>query len=88
MTVTLSDKSRKELFRLDAAVRARILDFLQNRLEPLADPRVIGQALKGSRYGDFWKYRVGDYRIICKIEDAVLTSLVISIGHRRDVYKG
>ena len=87
MTVSLSDKARKELSRLDAAVRSRILDFLQNRLEPLSDPRSIGQALKGQKFGEFWKYRVGDYRIICKIEDEEITILVFSIGHRREVYK-
>ncbi len=88
MIVSISDKARKELAGLDTPVRVRILDFLQNRLEPLADPRSIGQALKGNKYGEFWKYRIGDYRIICRIEDDVLTILVFSIGHRREVYKG
>ncbi len=87
MTVSLSDKARKELSRLDATLRTRILDFLQNRLEPLSDPRSIGQALKGQKFGEFWKYRVGDYRIICKIEDEEITILVFSIGHRPEVYK-
>ena len=87
MTVSLSDKARKELSRLDAAVRSRILDFLQNRLEPLSDPRSIGQALKGQILGVL-EILVGDYRIICKIVDEEVTILVISIGHRREVYKG
>lgn len=88
MTICLSDKARKELSRIDAPVRTRIIDSLQNRLEPLADPRFIGQAVKGPRFGEFRKYRTGDCRIICKIQDDALVILVFSIGHRREVYKG
>jgi len=53
----------------------------------LDDPRSIGQALKGSRLGGYWKYRVGDYRVISSIEDAALRILVVRIGNRRDVYR-
>lgn len=53
---------------------------------PLDDPRSIGEALKGSKLGAFWKYRVGDYRIIARIEDDALRILVVRIGHRKDVY--
>ncbi len=51
------------------------------------DPRSLGQALKGERFGEFWKYRVGDYRVIARIEDQQLLILVIRIGHRSAVYK-
>ncbi|WP_222919685.1 type II toxin-antitoxin system RelE family toxin [Xylella fastidiosa] len=56
-------------------------------LAPLDDPRSIGESLKGSRLGEFWKYRVGDYRIISSIEDGALRILVVKIGNRREVYR-
>jgi hypothetical protein len=52
---------------------------------PLDDPRVIGEALKGSRLGNFWKDRIGDVRVVAAIEDDALRMLVIKIGHRRDL---
>lgn len=72
---------------LDRQVARRIATFLRERVVPLDDPRSIGEALKGSRLGDFWKYRVGDYRIIANIEDGTLRILVVKIGHRRAVYR-
>jgi mRNA interferase RelE/StbE len=54
---------------------------------PLEDPRSIGEALKGSRLGVFWKYRVGDYRVIANIEDGALSVVVVKIGNRREVYR-
>ena len=65
----------------------RILAFLHGRIAPLDDPRSIGEALKGSKLGDFWKYRVGDYRVIASIEDGALRILVVRIGNRKEVYK-
>ena len=61
--------------------------FLRDRVAGLDDPRSIGEALKGSRLGEFWKYRVGDYRIISCIEDGALRILVVKIGNRREVYR-
>ncbi|MFI5096362.1 MAG: type II toxin-antitoxin system RelE/ParE family toxin [Candidatus Acidiferrales bacterium] len=77
----------RELDKLDAPVRKRILKFLNDRVARLEDPRSIGQALRGSRLGEFWKYRVGDYRLICKIEDDRLLVLVLRLGHRREIYR-
>jgi mRNA interferase RelE/StbE len=51
------------------------------------DPRSLGEALKGSKLGELWKYRVGDYRVIADIQDEVICILVLRIGNRRDVYK-
>ena len=51
------------------------------------DPRSVGQALKGSELGEFWKYRIGDYRVIADIEDRVLRVLVVRVGNRKDVYR-
>jgi len=78
---------RKTVEKLDRQARDRIRDFLHNRIAKLDDPRQNGKALKGSALGNFWRYRVGDYRIICDIQDKRLVVLVIEIGHRRDVYR-
>jgi mRNA interferase RelE/StbE len=77
----------RDIDQLDAQPRRRILKFLYERVAKLDDPRSIGQALKGSELGEFWKYRVGDYRLICKIEDDRVVVLVLRIGHRRDIYR-
>ena len=77
----------KELGKLDPQTARRILKFLHERVANLDDPRSIGEALRGSRLGEFWKYRVGDYRIIGHIEDAAVRILVVRIGNRRDVYR-
>lgn len=65
----------------------RILLFLFERVAKLEDPRSIGEALKSSKLGEFWKYHVGDYRLISSIEDGLMRILVVKIGNRRDVYR-
>ena len=85
--VELSETAARELSKLDPQHSRRILRFLQQRVARLDDPRGLGKALQGSRLGEFWKYRVGDYRLICKIEDARLLVLVLRIRHRREVYR-
>jgi mRNA interferase RelE/StbE len=85
--IELSVQAGRELDKLDPPQAKRILKFLSERLAPLENPRSIGQALRGSELGEFWKYRVGDYRLICKIEDQRLLILVLHIGHRREVYR-
>lgn len=79
--------AERELSKLDPRTAKRILIFLHGRIAKLEDPRSIGEALKGSKLGDFWKYRVGDYRVIANIEDGNLCILVIRIGNRREVYR-
>lgn len=79
--------AKKELAKLDPQAARRIIGFLRDRVSALEDPRSIGEALKGSKLGDFWKYRVGDYRVIANIEDGKLRILVVRIGNRREVYK-
>ncbi len=80
-------QAEKELSRLDREIARRILRFLRERVAPLEDPRSLGEALKGPELGRFWKYRVGDYRLICHIQDQQVTILVVGVGHRRDVYR-
>lgn len=86
-TIELSEQTRKQLKKLDKPVALRIIKFLSERLAALEDPRSIGEALKGSELGEFWKYRVGDYRLICEINDGVLKVLVLRLGNRREVYR-
>lgn len=85
--VELDPAAVRELSKLDPQTARRILTFLNSRVVSLQDPRSIGQALKGSKLGDFWKYRLGDYRIISSIEDDALRVLVIKIGNRREIYR-
>ena len=60
--------------------------FIDERVAPGEDPRRLGKALKGP-LGDLWRYRVGDYRILCDIQDGTLAVLVLQIGNRREVYR-
>ena len=85
--VELSAEADRELGKLGAEQAKRILKFLHQRVAKLDDPRSIGKALRGSRLGEFWKYRVGDYRLISKIEDDRLIVLVLRVGHRREIYR-
>jgi mRNA interferase RelE/StbE len=85
--VELSAEVARELGKLDRQQAKRILKFLHERVAKLDDPRSIGKALHGSRLGEFWKYRVGDYRLICKIEDDRLIVLVLRVGHRKEIYR-
>ena len=79
--------AKKDLEKLDKPAAKRITEFLRTRLLPLEDPRTLGAALRGPRFGELWKYRVGDYRIICRIEDDRLCVLVVAVGNRREVYR-
>src|SRR5205809_6440630 len=74
-SVELTAEVDRELDKLDPQHSKRILKFLYERVAKLDDPRSVGEALHGSRLGEFWKYRVGDYRLICEIEDDSLVVL-------------
>ena len=86
-TVELSTQAQKHLRALDGQVARRVLSFLHERVSTLDDPRSIGKALQGSRLGNLWKYRVGDYRLICDLQDETLRVLVVKVGNRREVYR-
>lgn len=85
--VELSTLAQKNLDQLDPQEARRVLRFLRDRVAPLEDPRSLGEALKGSRLGEFWKYRVGDYRVIAHIEDQAVRVLVVKVGNRKEVYR-
>jgi mRNA interferase RelE/StbE len=80
-------EAQKDLARLDKSVAQRILRFLNDRVKSLDNPREIGQALKGPELGKYWKYRVGDYRLLARILDKEILILIIHIGHRKRVYR-
>lgn len=77
----------KELKKLDRPVQVRLVAFLRDRLAPLDDPRSLGEALSGARLGSYWKYRVGDWRIVCDIQNQRIVVRVLRIGNRREVYR-
>ena len=86
-TVSYTETARKHLKQLDRQAARRLVDFMDERVVGGADPRGLGQALKGQLLGTYWRYRVGDYRIICDIQDGELLVLVLEFGNRKDVYR-
>jgi len=85
--IEVSPFADRELDKLDAQHCKRILKFLHERVAKLDDPRSIGKALQGPSLGDFWGYRVGDYRLICTIDDDRVVVLLLRVGHRREIYR-
>jgi mRNA interferase RelE/StbE len=79
--------AERELDKLDRPIALRILKFLTERLAPSDNPRSLGAPLTGSKLGDFWKYRIGKYRVIASIEDQTVTILVLKLDKRSEVYK-
>lgn len=84
-TVEVSDVAEKQLRKLDRPVQKRLIDWLDDRINGCKNPRHFGEALRGEMAG-LWRYRVGDYRIICEILEQQLVVLALAIGHRREVY--
>lgn len=84
MKVSFSDKAEKEFLKLDKPIQKQIQTFISKLIE-LENPRSQGKALVGNLLG-FWRYRVGDYRLLCKIIDEELLIIVVEVGHRKDVY--
>jgi mRNA interferase RelE/StbE len=80
-------QAQRQLLKLDKAAARRILDYMDQQVAPQADPRSLGKALTGAKLGSYWRYRVGDYRIICDIQDGILHVLVVGIGHRKQIYR-
>ncbi|MGY3745833.1 type II toxin-antitoxin system RelE family toxin [Vagococcus salmoninarum] len=84
--VRTTEQFDKQLSKLDKFASRTILKWLAKNLEGVANPRSIGKRLVGN-YSGKWRYRVGDYRVICKIEDEELIVLALEVGHRKKVYK-
>lgn len=77
---------QKEVRKIDKAAQNKIRSYLEEKVAKMEDPREIGKALKGN-LGELWRYRIGDYRAICEIQDKEITVLVVHIGHRKNIYK-
>jgi len=85
-TVRIGNIAERQLRKLDRPIQKRILDWLNDRIEGCKNPRHWGEPLKGD-YAGLWRYRVGDYRILCDIQDQKIVVLVLTIGHRGQIYK-
>lgn len=84
--VEFTDKARRQLRKLHPDVQARILRFLRERVASVDDPRFLSTKLAGELSG-FCRFRIGDYRLICQLDEGALTVLVVGLGHRRMVYQ-
>ena len=84
--VEWDDRARKELRKLDASIQKEILNYLRVRIEGSKNPRLFGQSLSGNKAG-LWRYRVRNYRLICRLEDHILVVFVVGVGHRKEVYE-
>jgi len=85
-TIEYAETAKRQLRKLDRIAARRIVDFMDERVAPSDDPRAMGKALKGP-LGDLLRYRVGNYRVICDIQDKLLTVLVLQVGNRREIYR-
>jgi mRNA interferase RelE/StbE len=85
--INFSESSKKQLKSLDKQIATRILKWLDTRITSGVNPRLWGKQLQGNTLGDMWRYRIGDYRVLCVIKDNIVTIEVISIGHRKDIYE-
>ena len=85
--IKYTESSSKQLKKLDQQTALRVLDYMDERVAVLDDPRSLGKNLKGPKIGEYWRYRVGDIRVICNIVDGQMMVLVIEIGNRREVYR-
>ena len=85
-TIEYAATAKSELRKLDRQAARRIVDFMDSRVSRLDDPRVLGRALSGP-LGRLWRYRVGNCRVICEVQDRGLRVLAVRIGRRREVYR-
>ena len=83
--VIFSDDAKKQLKKLDKHIAAMIIGWIEKNLEGTTNPRQHGKGLTSNRSGQ-WRYRIGDYRLICEILENEITILVLEVGHRRSIY--
>jgi mRNA interferase RelE/StbE len=82
----ITPSAEKQILKLGHTARADITRYLSQRIATPENPRRFGKALTGDLKG-YWRYRVGDYRILCQIQEERVVVLVIAIGHRREIYQ-
>ena len=86
-TIKYAESAVRQLKKLDRSVAIKIIDYLDERVAFLEDPRSVGKKLSGPRLGAYWRYRIGDVRVICDVQDLQLIVLVLELGHRKEVYR-
>ena len=86
-TIKYTESSLRQLKKLDKPVAQQVLGYMDERIAVLVDPRSAGKNLVGPRMGSYWRYRVGDVRVICDIQGQALVILVVEVDHRREVYR-
>ncbi len=84
--VVFTEKAKKQLKKLDKHISSLILGWLEKNIQNCENPRIHGKGLVENKSGQ-WRYRVGDYRIICEIQDNKVIILVLEIGHKKEIYK-
>lgn len=85
-TIEFHPEAARELKKLGREAAARIVKTLETRIAPLDDPRRLGAPLKGEHQG-YWRWRIGEYRVIARIQDERITILVVRVAHRREAYR-
>jgi mRNA interferase RelE/StbE len=85
-TVEFLVSAQRQLEKLDRSTQQRITTFFHQRVLKADDPRQLAKTLRGDK-GGLWRFRIGDYRAICKIEEEHLIVLVLDVGHRREIYR-
>ena len=85
-TIEYDSRVVKDMKKLDRKVQQQIIAYFDERIAPAPDPRAFGKSLESS-FSGLWRYRIGDYRAICRIEDEHMVVLVVHISHRSKVYK-
>ena len=86
-TINYTESALRQLKKLDQSIALRVVDYMDERVATVDDPRMLGKNLVGPKLGDYWRYRVGDIRVICNIQDGEMCVLVIEIGNRREIYR-
>ncbi|PYX78128.1 MAG: type II toxin-antitoxin system mRNA interferase toxin, RelE/StbE family [Acidobacteria bacterium] len=84
--VEIARTAQRQIEKLDRPVQLSILKFLRERIAHSSNPRQFGRPLRGEKQG-LWRYRVGDYRLICDIQEVTITVLVLAVGHRKEIYR-
>ena len=85
--INYTESALRQLKKLDKSIALRVLDYMDERVATLDDPRTLGKNLVGTKLGVYWRYRVGDIRVICSIQDGEMCVLVVELGNRREVYR-
>ena len=83
--VIFTEKAKKELKKLDKYTAALIIGWIEKNIQNCENPRIHGKGLVGNKSGQ-WRYRIGDYRLLCEIKDTEVIILVLEVGHRKSIY--